>query len=132
MKEMNYSNGRIIELLDNDIYKGYHYYILSLGSHPTAYIEIPKNDKLYKVFYMDVDINCHGGLTYSEDHLRISDGTIMNGWFIGWDYAHYGDYIGYEEMFPEELKEFGKKWTTLEIKEECKNVIEQIIKINKE
>ena len=69
----------------------------------------------------------HGGLTYSRDFLWISKERKLQGWFIGWDYAHYGDYVGYELMFPKEFKiREEKNWTTEEILEEVKDVIRQI------
>lgn len=140
LKEMIYQSDRKIELLFNDIYKNYHYYILNLGTHPTAYIEIPKKNKLFgmdydEIYNMGYDIDVHGGFTYSSDHLNISKNTTMQGsWFIGWDYAHAGDYAGYyEEMESYGLCSFSKinnkKWTTEEIIEECKNAIDQIIKV---
>lgn len=48
------------------------------------------------------------------------------GWFIGWDYAHCTDYVGSISF-----NNFGtaKKWTTLEIINECKMVIDQLAKI---
>ena len=45
MKKMVYSSKRKRELLDSGEYLGYNYYILNLGTHPTAYVEIPKNHK---------------------------------------------------------------------------------------
>lgn len=70
----------------------------------------------------DIDVN--GGLTYSDNELM---GIKSENWFIGWDYAHCGDYYGYEETMPESIRTYGKKWTTEEIIEECKNAIDQII-----
>lgn len=78
--------------------------------------------------YKEVDIDVHGGLTYSDNHLWISENQKIEGWFIGWDYAHYGDYIGYEEILPKEIRTGGKKWTTEEIFNEIKEVCYQIIK----
>lgn len=131
-KEMKYGKERIIELLCNDKYKTYNYYILNLGTHPTAYVEIPKGHKLFGINYMDIEdsIDVHGGLTYSDNELM---GIKSENWFIGWDYAHCGDYCGYEEDMPESIRTYGKKWTTEEIIEECKNAIDQIIEFeNKE
>ena len=128
IREMEYSRENIRELLCNGIYKGYHFYVLNLGSHPTAYVEIPKTSKLFGKHYDDIDILVHGGLTYSNDELRISSNTTMaNSWFIGWDYAHVGDYMGYEELFPEKIRNGGKKWTTEEIINNCISVIDQLI-----
>lgn len=125
IKQMVYQKDRKIELLYKDNYKGYNYYILNLGTHPTAYIEIPKGHKLYQKDYDDIYINVHGGLTYSDDSLM---GVKSENWFIGWDYAHYDDYVSFYEDLPEFLKNNNlKRWTTKEIIEDCKNGIEQII-----
>ena len=111
MKEMQYQANNKIELLDSGTFKNYNYYILSLGTHPTAYVEIPKGNKIYEKDYKEIDLEVHGGLTYSRDFLWISKEKKLQGWFIGWDYAHYGDYVGYELMFPQEFKiREEKKW----------------------
>jgi hypothetical protein len=124
MMEMVYGEKRLSppEVLYSEEYKGYKFYILNLGTHPCAYVKIPMGDKFYNVEYDDVDIDCHCGLTYSNKSLRSVD---ESGWFIGWDYAHYGDYTGSLGWVPED-----KKWTTLEIYNECKNVVEQLIELN--
>lgn len=124
-KKMKYQKDRKIELLYKEKYKGYNYYILNLGTHPTAYVEIPKKHELYGKHYDDIDINVHGGLTYSDDELML---VKSESWFIGWDYAHAGDYVGYyvDFLYNEVLKR-EKKWTTKEIIKDCENVIDQII-----
>ena len=129
IKEMEYGKESRTELLCKDKYKNYNYYVLNLGTHPTAYIEIPKEDKLYRKSHFEIyeigcDIDVHGGLTYSSNELM---GIKSENWFIGWDYAHIDDYCGYEETMPESIRTYGKKWTTEEIIEECKNAIDQII-----
>ena len=102
---------------------------MNLGILPTAYVEIDKNNKLFKKNYNDIaNIYVHGGLTYSRSFLQdIKKDT----WFIGWDYGHAGDYLGYEIIYPNELRnKEDKKWTTEEIYEDVKNVIDQIIEVN--
>ena len=127
-KQMTYGPDRKVEILLEGTYKGYQCYILNLGTHPTAYIEIPRESKLFgkgynQIYDMGIDIDVHGGLTYADNHLRtIKDNT----WFIGWDYAHYNDYAGYEERLPKQIRTNGKKWTTEEIFEDVVNAIEQI------
>lgn len=131
-KPMKYQATRKIELLYNDIYEGYHYYILNLGTHPTAYIEIPRNNILFgkdyeEIYKMNIDIWVNGGLTYSDNNLWIGDGTVLHdSWFIGWDYGHCDDYTGYELNMPMKLRHRGKKWTTEEIIEECEQAIDQL------
>ena len=107
-------------------YKGYNYFVLNFGTHPTAYIDVT-HTSLYKKDYGDIALHCHGGLTYSEPSLLTVD---KKGWYIGWDYAHYDDYLcyGYETS----INGYGKIWTTPEIVRECKRVINQIIKLEKE
>lgn len=123
MKKMEYKNEMSRELLAKGEYLGYKYYILSLGTHPTAYVEIPKDEKhsLEEIEALEV----HGGITYNENILNIGE-KALKGWFIGWDYAHYGDYLGYEMLYPERYRTNGKKWTSMEIKEEAYKVIDQL------
>ncbi len=138
IKPMIYQTDRKCELLYQETYKGYNYYIMNLGTHPTAYIEIPKENELYGKNHNDIydicDIDVHGGLTYSASDLI---GAKDNSWFIGWDYAHAGDYMGYYSDMKEwdlnsiNLLADDKKWTTEEIIEECKSGINQIIKFLK-
>ena len=131
-KQMVYQSERIFEILFEGKYMGYQFYIMNLGTHPTAYVEIPETSKLFgkdyfEIYDMETDIDVHGGLTYSRDHLF---GGEKHKWFIGWDYAHAGDYAGYSEKYPElsRLSIYDKKWTTEEIFEDVVSVIQQIKK----
>lgn len=68
MKEMVYISDPNAdrEILDEGYVHGYHYCIVSFGSHPCAYVEIPKDHPCYGLNYEKIKVNCHGGLTYSE------------------------------------------------------------------
>ena len=125
MKEMIYQAERKIEVLDTGTCFGLFYWILNLGTHPTAYVKIPESHKYYQKIYDDIDIDVHGGLTYSRDHLWISESQRLDGWFIGWDYAHYDDYAGYYTKRDSSLYELNR-WTTEEIREEVYKVCEQL------
>ena len=124
MKEMVYSAKMLNppEMLADGEYKGFHFYVLNLGTHPCAYIDVTGTNLSGKD-YSDIYISCHGGLTYSEECLSTVD---KRGWFIGWDYAHCSDFAGYELNMPVYMRTNGKRWTTAEIVEECKQVIDQI------
>lgn len=126
MKEMKYGIEKKIEILYNDTYKGFEFYIMNLGTHPTAYIKIPNTHKYYGKHYDDINLYVHGGLTYSDDYLYLNEHKKIKGWFIGWDYAHYGDFVGYDMIFCENYT--NKKWTTEEILKEIKNAIDQLEK----
>lgn len=141
MEEMVYSDKRKAKILKHGKYLGFEFYIMNLGTHPTAYINIPKEHKFYGVEYEDLDeldIDVHGGLTYSKDTLiidfdgeNIQNAKEVKGWFIGWDYAHANDYTGFPlpsifDFGSELFNNIDKKWTTEEIFEEVQSVCEQI------
>lgn len=129
VKEMSYSFERKKEILEHGVCFGLFYWIISYGTHPCAYIMIPKNNKYFEKDYEEIDIDVHGGLTYSDKYLPFEiKNSETKCWYIGWDYAHFGDYAGYEERLSKELRVGGKKWTTQEIKEEVRDVCYQIIK----
>lgn len=128
MKEMIYTNDKKREWLDHDEYKGYEYVIMSLGTHPTAYVGIPGAEA--NAIFQEEDleesdhINVHGGITYENSFIRDENkNEYSNGkWWIGWDYAHLYDY-----MPDNDYGQYRKKWTTEEILEEVKSVVDQII-----
>ena len=130
IKEMVYKP-RFTEpvILARDFYKGYEYIIISLGSHPCAYIALQVGQPYYNATnYDDVDIFCHGGCTFVERGDNFKPVKLSYSYnVIGWDYAHYNDflgsYLGEEGSCP---LYFNKRWTTKEIIEECKDVIEQL------
>jgi hypothetical protein len=48
-----------------------------------GYVDLPKTHPMYGVQYDDINVDVHGGLTYSEE---------VNGmWRVGFDTAHAGD-----------------------------------------
>jgi len=99
--------------------------ILNLGTHPCAYIGVPKGNYFYGMDYNTLDryISAHGGLTFSE----LGNGKPLDKdyfWF-GWDYAHAGDYMGYSSDEKEH------KWTTKDIYDHCKWATEDFCKVTK-
>ena len=86
-----------------------------------AYIEVPFLHKYYMLDYDDIPISCHGGLSFSDE--------FNDKWYIGWDYAHYGDYIPDEEMLFDS-NTYYHKWTPEEIELECYDVIDQLINVD--
>ena len=133
VKEMVYSKERKREMLATGYYFGLLYYVLSLGTHPTAYVKIPESHWLYNIDnYDDMPIDCHGGLTYCENFLYVDKEQEIKGKFIGWDYAHCDDYAPYyDDLLETRLAENSKKWTTQEILKEVKEVCSQIIELEK-
>ncbi len=125
IKPMIYNKHRpgSAEQIAGGTYKNFDYYVLNLKTHPTAYIDVT-NSSLNGKDYMDIDIRCHGGVTWSDSFVRYIN---KKGWFIGWDYAHCGDYMDYGSATLNNMFLNDKKWTTEEIVKECKNVIDQIV-----
>lgn len=58
-----------------------------------GYVGVNKDNPWFGTHYNDLEIDCHGGLSYSN--FLIEDSTEF--WFFGFDCAHIGDYIpGFE------------------------------------
>ena len=122
-KEMVYKNSlHAPELLAAGAYKHFLYAVTSMGSHPCAYVQIPESHPLYmaETDVIETSVVCHGGITYTGDRAVGLNDQIPDGFWIGWDYAHYGDYLGFAIGFS------GRRWTTEEIEAECKAVIDQL------
>lgn len=141
MKEMVYKNNRKFGsvVLDEGFYKDYEYFIISRHTHPCTYICIDNKNIFFKKDHDKIPLECHGGLTYSDSVIhsvmQYSDKykcdintTIDREWIIGWDYAHFEDYMGYDDPFFKK----GKRWTTLQLKEEVEQVIDCLIEQEKE
>lgn len=121
IKQMIYTSERKKEILISDSYKGFEYKVISYGTHPCCYVALPEEHEFYGETYSNIDIECHGGMTFSE----LWDFGDGKKYYIGWDYAHCYDYMGYYKEYGSVLKE-NKKWSTAELIEECKKVIEQL------
>lgn len=127
MKEMAYlpidlSNNP--EILHEGNYNGFNYLIISLGSHPCVYIEIPRRNRLYGKKYDCKKLSkiiIHGGITFADFLALNSDKESR--WYIGWDYGHLTDFNSLYVAMAD-----GKKWTTQEIFNDVKKVINQISK----
>ena len=120
MKEMVYGNRKKPEVLYSGDYKGHKFAILNLGSHPTAYIE----NKMAITDCYDCrldNVGVHGGFTYCDQGYWDEESKKTS--WLGWDYAHCDDYHYSDTPWD------GKQWTTAEIYDEVKSVIEQIIAV---
>lgn len=125
MKEMKYQATRLNppEQLATGEYKGYNYYVLNLGTHPCAYVEVPNTSRHFGKLWDEIEVECNGGLTYSRS--RLVTVKSKDSWFLGWDYCHCWDYSGYDEIYG---GADGKKHETPEMVDECKSVIDQLIR----
>lgn len=122
IRQMKYQSTRQTKILAEGTYKGFKYFILSLGTHPTAYvvtkyIEFNEEEQIF--------FPVHGGITYQRRYLKIPNKTlIQRSNVIGWDYAHYGDQYGTDE------NEYDKKHHTSKILKDIMDAIDYIKNIN--
>lgn len=117
VKEMIYETYRKDgDILYDGWYRGYRFLVVSYGTHPCGYVELKEGQKYYGCEDYEFDVYVHGGLTFTG---KLS---FIDGWFIGWDYAHFDDFSGYDIDWRDR-----KRWTTQEIINEAKSVIDQLI-----
>lgn len=71
-------------------YKGFPCVCLFLPwGYRCGYVGLPSSHKYYGVDYSRMNIDCHGGLTYSEGWLYGQSDTDT--WWIGFDCGHWDD-----------------------------------------
>ena len=132
MKEMIYNGSGKTELLY--VEWNSHGQALAVvntrGSHPCGYIQFPQLDEIenYDGFWIGSDedgdyCDVHGDWTF----LGSLETLGLPGIWLGWDYAHYGDWT--QSMPPEQdffSHEDERKWTTEEIVETAKKCLDYI------
>lgn len=94
------------------IYEGYPFWIelVDLGvmhKWHCGYVQLPADSKYVGVDYDSIPVHCHGGLTWSE--------AEENGYVIGFDCAHYGDRIEFQN------EDYCAN--------QCKSIIDQLIRL---
>lgn len=135
MKPMIYYPERLepVEVLYLGKYKKYDFFVLNLGTHPTAYIRIPKTHPFFGKSYEECSPNepIIEPLTFSDSSAIFKDSLnqkVPDGWYLGIDFAHMGDWLGYwsEE---ENIKWGNHKYTTAEIAWKCTEIIDYLIQV---
>ena len=81
--------------------------------HLCGYVRIPENTKVD----WEKEIQCHGGITFQGWR----DFGITNGYYVGFDCAHYGDWMPYDSIFYE-----GTYKDVDFVQNEIKNIIKQL------
>lgn len=111
-------------------YKGFKVVIkrmMYLGGQLNGYVRIPKAHKYYQKGYDDIPIECHGGLTFSGD--LEDDGDF----YIGFDTAHYQDYMPFMQMLYTHNKQdlighASETYRDIEyVRSECKKIVDQLL-----
>lgn len=87
-------------------YKGFPCVVLFMPmGYRCGYVGLPKENRYYKKKYDDIPVDCHCGLTYSENHL-FGQGD-KDTWWIGFDCGHFcdgADKETFEKYYMDELK----------------------------
>lgn len=105
----------------------------SLGNL-NGYIKLPYDHPYYGYTLGNLDnldINVHGGFTFSEEESNVNFLNFRNqdeeGWVIGFDFAHYTDMIPflYKDPTQELIKDL-KYWTIEEVKAQIENIVEEL------
>jgi len=135
----------IIEKTGNE--NGYDYVVKFFeDGHRCGYVRVPEGHKFYDKFYSDIDIDCHGGLTFSSYVTERNEfNGLTPGFWIGFDCAHYRDVpdidmakaVFGDNKFLKLKKELAIEFGTEDgfirtsdyVETECLNIIRQLIKI---
>ena len=76
---------------------GVRYMIMRGPGALCAYIGVPIDHPLSGKDYDDLNLDCHGGLTFSSE--GDNEGAFPGGyWWYGWDYAHCNDKLFYDDI----------------------------------
>lgn len=107
------------DFLDEDV--RYRYVVMSIeGHHPTVYIQFPGIEKIESCDDV-VSPEVHGGFTFLGE-LKSSPHA---GVWLGWDYAHYGDFILSKHSFRGPII-CEHAWTKKELVDEAVSALTQI------
>lgn len=128
-------------------YKGFPCVVLfqSLGFR-CGYVGIPSDSEYYRKHYDEIPVNCHCGLTYTDD--RLFGQEELDKWWIGFDCGHACDgwdieamekYFGDDPIVMKHFSFMKKHWEKMnaysEIRtleyciEECKKIVDQLEEI---
>lgn len=95
-----------------------------------GYVGVPRNHPAYKKDYDSIDVNVHGGLTYASRcagnicHI-VEPGEDDDVWWLGFDCAHYMDYIPGMKSFSSIMRD-GSYRDVSYVKSECERLAQQL------
>lgn len=113
-----------------------------------GYVAISKGSPYYEVDYHKIDIICHGGLTFSDYDLSLSQNQ-NDTWWLGFDCAHYHDLI--DVAAGDAYYKDNQEWKTLKevslilqapnegfrimrkemVENGCKDIVDQLLELEK-
>jgi hypothetical protein len=127
------------------IHKGLHCAVVMArpAAHRCGYVRVPPSHPAFQQKYDEIDVNVHGGLTFSELEPCIEhpDGQ---GWWLGFDCAHYYDSPydtnadrstldaatqGLLEFYDQRLQSKEHYWTEREVIQETEKLADQLVEM---
>jgi len=144
-EEMEYRRNSIkfAKILAEGNYRGVHYYVVSLFTHPVCRVvcseEFLKKHKFtmaHPNWYssnsiLDCDIDVHGGVSYAGELRYLVGTTKVPGQCFAWNYSQPGDWDGSEDDYVNESYN-RKKYTTETMVIHCKKAIDQYLAVLEE
>ena len=112
----NTDKRQVVEIGTTD---NYLYVITSMGTHPCAYLVLPDSHPCSHLTCREQPLTIHE-ITYSKSVDDFDGINIPDAWIVGWDYAHYGDYIHNRRS------KDGHKYTLEEIREDVEDMSENL------
>ena len=103
-------------------YKGYKCEVkrMKMG-HLCGYVTVPSSHPAFGKDYDDLDISCHGGLTYGVVEEKSAT--------YGFDCAHFNDYL---PLYEKRGINAGGVYRNIEyVKKECMSIVDQMEKMRK-
>ena len=122
MRNMMYGADITNEILADGNYNGYNFYVVSYGAYPGVYIFLPKTDKFYQQSKNNIPITTRPINTTGISIRGINE----SGWYISWQYRGADDYY----MLTFNDVHDGIRHTTDSMVNDCKAVIDELIKLN--
>jgi hypothetical protein len=123
-------------------YKGFDCLLnrnMSVSGSWCGYTALPPGHRYHAVFYDELDIDVHGGLTFSglsqgEIRHKSKEGGPDDAWWLGFDCSHAFDYSPLlaaimNEIIgkPPECLVGGHYWTMAEVKAEVERLVDQLV-----
>lgn len=111
-------------------YKGFMCAIVRIPimGHLCGYVALPKSNSAFGIDYNDINITCHGGLTYATDTIWNIDKDVFEElWWIGFDTAHCDDAYGYCDNTLYRLKDDSSYKNYDYVLNEIHAIVEQLI-----
>lgn len=121
------------------IYKGLRCVVtFTPGGYRCGYVGVTPESRYYGKFYDDLEIECHGGLTYSDGGKDSTHPIESDLWWFGFDCGHYEDSndiklakMYYPERHILDIEYEGEIRSLEYVQNECQKIADQLVEVEK-